>query len=75
MLTGSLRTSLTGRDPTGGLPPKATGWIVPGTAEAPRPASATVTWPIRRAEVPKALVSSSRIRSPPTLGKTMSRTV
>ena len=40
---------------------------VPGTTAAPRAACATVTWPMRSGEVPKAFVSLTRIRFPPAL--------
>ena len=75
MPTGSLRTCAPAGIRTDALPPKVTGWIVPGTASAPRPATATVTWPTCSGDRPKALVSSSLIGSPPTLVKMMSRTV
>ena len=75
MPTGSLRTCAPAGIRTDALPPKVTGWIVPGTAAAPRPATATVTCPTCSGAVPKAFVSSSRIGSPPTLVKMMSRTV
>src|SRR6516164_7988490 len=75
MPTGSLRTCWPGGIRTDGRPPNVTGWIVPGTTEAPWPARAAVTWPTCRAEVPKTLVSTSRTRSPPTLGKMISRSV
>ncbi len=48
---------------------------MPGATAAPRPATATVTWPTRSGEVPNWFVSSSRIRLPPTLLQMMSRTV
>src|SRR5271165_5728921 len=75
MATGSLSTCTPGGIWTDALPPKVTGWIVPGATAAPGPATATVTWPTRSGEAPKALVSSSRIGSPPTLLKMTSRTV
>ena len=75
MTTGSLRTCAPAGIRTDALPPKVTGWIVPGTTAAPRPASATVTWPTCSGDTPKALVSSSLIELPPTLVKTTSRTV
>jgi hypothetical protein len=75
MLTGSLRTCSPTGIRTDTLPPKLTGWMLPETTPAPRPATATVTRPISSGDRPKALVSSSRIVFPPTLGKMMSRTV
>ena len=48
---------------------------MPGNTAAPGPATATVTWPTRSGEAPKTFVSSSRIGSPPTLVKMMSRIV
>ena len=75
MPTGSLRTSAPAGIRTDTRPPKLTGWMVPGITPAPRSATATVTRPTCSGDRPKALVSSSRIVLPPTLGKMMSRTV
>jgi hypothetical protein len=67
MPTGSLRTCAPGGIRTDARPSNITGWIVPGTTAAPRAACATVTWPMRSGEVPKAFVSLTRIRFPPAL--------
>ena len=67
MPTGSLRTCSPAGIRTDRRPPKLTGWMLPGTTPAPRPATPTVTRPTSSSERPKAFVSSSRIVFPPTL--------
>src|SRR6516164_8628862 len=72
---GSLRACASGRIVTPLLPPNVSTCVVPGTSVAPGPATATSTWPTRSGAAPKLLLIVTRAALPPTLVKTMSRTV
>src|SRR3954470_14849850 len=60
---------------TAGWPPTSSCRIVPGCTRAPERCTATVVRPTASGRAPKAFVSRTRTRSPPTLAVTMFRTV